>query len=169
MARAIAQCICRKCGESFEKMKYGCRNRSEANSWEEWAESNIDLCTECWKKEQEEKKINDTERYEIKEMHYSEYKNKYSWCKTVIDSYNKETKTIKVIIDKVEEYKFHKDKLNSAIKEYIKDELDKKTDIDYIYEVLINNIENSKLNEEDKIRYNEKLTEIYFDIKGGNE
>jgi DNA repair exonuclease SbcCD ATPase subunit len=35
------------------------------------------------------------------EMSYAEYKNKYTHCKTVKDSYNKKTKTISVIINQV--------------------------------------------------------------------
>lgn len=33
------------------------------------------------------------------EMHYSEYKNKYSNCKTVPGSYDKKTKTIMAIVE----------------------------------------------------------------------
>lgn len=35
------------------------------------------------------------------EMHYSEYKNNYSNCKTVPNSYNKKTKTIYVYVNRV--------------------------------------------------------------------
>lgn len=55
MARARANCICRVCGESFEKVKH-CYSRREADNWKEWAESNYILCPQCWGKEQQAKR-----------------------------------------------------------------------------------------------------------------
>lgn len=166
MARAVAKCNCEKCGKNFERMKYNLRNRAEANNWEEWAQSTFTLCTECWKKEQEEKMIND-DNNEIIEMHYSDYKNKYSWCKTVSDSYDKDKKTIKVIVDKIEEYKRYKEKFDNTIKLYIKEEIKNGNDLDSICNTLYNNIFDSKLNEDDKVEYETKLSEVYFSVKEG--
>lgn len=41
---------------------------------------------------------NDLLKNGIKEMHYSEYKNDYSDCRTVKDSYDKKSKTIQVYV-----------------------------------------------------------------------
>lgn len=104
MARAIAICNCKKCGNEFKKIKYDCRNRSDADSWEEWASGHYTICPDCWKAEKEEeeqaklqKEIASGKKKVIR-VHYSVYKNEYSNCKTVKDSYDKATKTIEVII-----------------------------------------------------------------------
>lgn len=49
MARAIAICMCATCGIKFEKAAFK-RNRTEADSWQEWAEANCDECPECYAK-----------------------------------------------------------------------------------------------------------------------
>lgn len=49
MARAIAICMCATCGTEFEKVAFK-RNRTEADSWQEWAEANCDECPECYAK-----------------------------------------------------------------------------------------------------------------------
>ena len=53
MAKAIAHCKCKKCGETFTKENV-LQNRSDANHWTEWAEANITLCPKCWGKAQRE-------------------------------------------------------------------------------------------------------------------
>ena len=50
MAKATALCTCKKCGATFERSTKK-RNRKEADSWKEWAEANIDLCTACYHKQ----------------------------------------------------------------------------------------------------------------------
>ena len=55
-------------------------------------------CSTCRAAEYAKKMQN--EGYEEVEMHYSEYKNKYSDCKTKKDSYNSNTKTIIVFVKK---------------------------------------------------------------------
>ena len=58
MAKAIAHCKCKKCGETFTKENV-LQNRSDANRWAEWAEANITLCPKCWgeaQREQEEER-----------------------------------------------------------------------------------------------------------------
>lgn len=52
MAKATAICTCKVCGCKFEKTAVR-RNRSEATSWEEWAERTFDICPECERKERE--------------------------------------------------------------------------------------------------------------------
>lgn len=54
MARAIANCKCEKCGETFEKIAFK-YNRTEADKWQEWAEENCTICPDCWRKETQEK------------------------------------------------------------------------------------------------------------------
>lgn len=48
MAKAKAKCTCKTCGATFTMTKT-CFNRSEADSWEEWAVGYYDECTDCWK------------------------------------------------------------------------------------------------------------------------
>lgn len=62
------------------------------------AQEEKSVCNECYAKQQAEEN-----NMEIVEMHYSEYKNNYSKNKTVKDSYDKATKTIKVYVVKTEE------------------------------------------------------------------
>ena len=52
MARGTAECACEKCGKTFVKYSYNCRNRSEADRWEEWAKGNYTLCPECYREQQ---------------------------------------------------------------------------------------------------------------------
>lgn len=54
MARAIANCKCEKCGETFEKIAFK-YNRTEADKWQAWAEENCTICPDCWRKETQEK------------------------------------------------------------------------------------------------------------------
>lgn len=56
MANATAICTCRKCGNTFQKIKK-CYNRAEADSWEAWAQKNYDLCDSCYAAEQREAEI----------------------------------------------------------------------------------------------------------------
>lgn len=53
MAKATAHCKCRECGDDFIRTST-CRNRTEANQWEDWAINNFDLCTKCYYNQQEE-------------------------------------------------------------------------------------------------------------------
>lgn len=90
MAKATVTCVCKVCGKTFTKSAIK-NNRTEANSWEAWASEHFDLCPDCYAAKQ-------NEGAEIVEMHYAEYKKNYADKKTVANSYNKETKTILVII-----------------------------------------------------------------------
>lgn len=56
MAKATAECTCKKCGEQFTRSKI-CPNRKQAESWEQWAEGYYDLCNKCYAKEQRELEI----------------------------------------------------------------------------------------------------------------
>lgn len=64
MARAIANCTCRKCGKKFEKIASK-NSRDEANRWTEWAEANITLCYDCYKAESYEQAKGDMELPEL--------------------------------------------------------------------------------------------------------
>lgn len=48
MAKAVARCKCKTCGSEFTATKI-CYNRRDADSWEEWASSNFDECSDCYK------------------------------------------------------------------------------------------------------------------------
>lgn len=61
----------------------------------EWLETT--LCPECYAREQAQKANKGKQIDEI-EMTYREYKNNYAGCKTLPNSYNKETKTIIVLV-----------------------------------------------------------------------
>lgn len=105
MAMGTAKCTCTKCGNKFDKFAKK-KNGRELASWIEWAENHYGFtCPECYgkemnkkRKENEKKAIDEAE--EIKEMHYGEYKKNYAGYRTVSNSYNSDTKTIKVIIPK---------------------------------------------------------------------
>ena len=59
------------------------------------------LCPDCYSKQRAEQLNNKMARRSDKiEMSYKEYKAKYDRCKTVPDSYNKETKTVVVYVDR---------------------------------------------------------------------
>ena len=46
MAMARVTITCSRCGKEFE-IKKKCYNRSDANSFETWAEQHIDMCSDC--------------------------------------------------------------------------------------------------------------------------
>ena len=96
MAKATATCRCKECGEVFTKTKI-CYNRQQANEWEQWTESHCTICPACYAKAKEAEYA---ATHSIKEMRYSEYKVNYPDCRTVPGSYNSETKTIMVYIEK---------------------------------------------------------------------
>lgn len=98
MAKAIAECKCKKCGEYFERVKL-CRNRKEADSWETWASKYFDLCPDCYEEECTERLM----QGKVQEMHYAEYKRNYAQRPTIPNSYNKTTKTILVVLKTVKE------------------------------------------------------------------
>lgn len=49
MAMARAICTCSTCGNEFTKSKQ-CRNRREADNFEQWAKDHLDTCPECYRK-----------------------------------------------------------------------------------------------------------------------
>lgn len=71
MAKAIVMCKCEKCGKEFKKEKI-CHNRSEANSFEEWAKENCTECPECYKARIESQKAEKAnvlkEKYNLPEI-----------------------------------------------------------------------------------------------------
>lgn len=60
MARAMANCTCEKCGNTFTKIAYR-QNRTDARNYEAWAEANCTICPECWKAEKEAKQKEEQE------------------------------------------------------------------------------------------------------------
>ena len=61
----------------------------------EWMEEN--LCPECHAREQAQLQNKDNQIEEV-EMHYAEYKNNFSNCQTLPNSYDSKTKTITVLV-----------------------------------------------------------------------
>ncbi len=103
-ARAIANCICERCGKDFIRVNY-CRNRSDADSWKEYAEYHYKVCPDCWKAEKDKEEEAKAQKElaagtkKAVRVSYSVYKNHFFNYRTVKDSYDKETKTIEVIMD----------------------------------------------------------------------
>lgn len=50
MAKVSIDLICEECGKSFTHTAIK-HNRSEADSYAEWARDNIQICPECWRKQ----------------------------------------------------------------------------------------------------------------------
>lgn len=98
MAKATAKCICKHCGKTFTMTK-DCTSRSQADSWEDYAKDYYDECPECRKARRE---AEESEKYDEVEMFYGDYKKKYAGYKTKSGSYNASTKTIIVLIPKIE-------------------------------------------------------------------
>lgn len=61
MAKAVAECKCKKCGATFFKEAIR-GNRADADNWETWASENYDLCPDCYKAEKAEK---EAEKYAV--------------------------------------------------------------------------------------------------------
>lgn len=102
MAVAVAVCKCKKCGEIFTVRKGGFKNRTKANKWVEWKESDYNLCEKC-ENEIANKEIKEKMKgYKIYEVHYGIYKNHFPKAQQVYGTYNKETKTIKIYLNENE-------------------------------------------------------------------
>lgn len=75
MAKASVEIICEECGKEFTH-EHICRNRNEADSYEEWARENITTCPACWykaKRAAEEKRAEEaTKDVELSELTGSE-------------------------------------------------------------------------------------------------
>ena len=52
MAKATAECTCKTCGKVYTATKI-CRNRRDADEWEQWAIEHYDECSECYKARQQ--------------------------------------------------------------------------------------------------------------------
>lgn len=61
MAKAVATCMCEKCGREFEMtaIKF---NRREADNWEKWAADYYTVCSDCWNAEKEEERRLENEK-----------------------------------------------------------------------------------------------------------
>ena len=60
MAKAHVELTCADCGRTYIREKI-CRNRAEANSWENWMGLHYDgICTDCWKAQQAAKREAET-------------------------------------------------------------------------------------------------------------
>lgn len=85
MARAIANCKCKVCGAEFQKIKYNCWNRTDANNWVDYAEGHYETCDECKRKERQEeaKKSAEelTERLQLPELSGTE--KQVEWAKSI--------------------------------------------------------------------------------------
>lgn len=98
MAKARADIVCECCGKTFSVEKI-VRNTDAKKIYEEWALKNITVCPACYKKQEVESAVESGDAV-VKRMLYKDYKNEWAMCKTVPDTYDRETKTIDVIVSK---------------------------------------------------------------------
>ncbi len=94
MAKAVAVCRCRICGQEFKKeaFKY---NRREADSWKAWAEENINTCPACYRKE---KSMTEKDGRKVIRVHYADYKANYDFSNIKTVDYDEKEKSIGIII-----------------------------------------------------------------------
>lgn len=78
-------CKCDCCGKQLQIKRKEWQKDGFNYSWEKAESQKKHICDEC-------------KGLKIVEMFYGNYKQNYSDCKTVKDSYNRKNKTIKVII-----------------------------------------------------------------------
>lgn len=109
MAKAIAICTCKKCGNKFKKEHTNLKSRDDANSWSEWVKTNIKYCPDCERKifrekQEQEAKENGLDMITMKYRIYKEY---FSKCPQVTNSYNKENKTITVYLNDEQKIKYN--------------------------------------------------------------
>lgn len=91
MAKGRVSLRCEKCGKEWEEVVIK-RTRREVDEWESWAVENYKVCRECYAKSTA------GEYSKVVRVSYRDYKNKYSECKSIRDSYNSEDKTISIIM-----------------------------------------------------------------------
>lgn len=93
MAKGRVECTCCECGKSFAASRI-LASRDQANSWEEWAKSNIIQCDDCREKEREEEKAaaNAKAAEAAKELELPELtgtEKQISWANTIRVAYFK--------------------------------------------------------------------------------
>ena len=81
MARAIANCKCKLCGNEFQKIKTNCWNRDDANGWKEWVESNCSTCNESYRKMKQEENVERVKKMELPQLRGSE--KQVAWAEKV--------------------------------------------------------------------------------------
>ena len=93
MAKATVTCTCCECGKSFAASRI-LASRDQANSWEEWAKSNIIQCDECRSKEREAEKQAENKKaaesakeFELPELTGTE--KQVAWANTIRVAYFK--------------------------------------------------------------------------------
>ena len=52
MARVKIECTCKACSQNFDHIKFK-NTRAEADSYEEWAKENVQICPSCYRKNEE--------------------------------------------------------------------------------------------------------------------
>lgn len=62
MAKSSLTLTCARCGNTFKHIHFS-HNRSEANSYEKWAEENITICPDCYAAEKAAKMKTEVEAY----------------------------------------------------------------------------------------------------------
>lgn len=87
MAKATAECTCKTCGKIYTTTKI-CRNRADANDWEQWAAEHYDECPECYKarKQAEREEVNEQAAQESLEMGWPELNGslrQVAWATTI--------------------------------------------------------------------------------------
>lgn len=87
MAKATAECTCKTCGKIYTATKI-CRNRADADDWEQWAAEHYDECPECYKarKQAEREEANEQAAQESKEKQWPELSGspkQTAWANTI--------------------------------------------------------------------------------------
>ena len=97
-ARVDKSCVICGCLVRREKM---CLSTEQRDWWKAKIQKEETTCYLCWYKE-ELRKMGRSDEVEVRRMPYSEYKKEWSTCRCIPGSYNERTKTIEVIITKMD-------------------------------------------------------------------
>ena len=87
MAKATAECTCKTCKKIYTATKI-CRNRADADNWEQWATEHYGECPECYKarKQAEQEEANEQAAQESREKQWPELSGspkQVTWATTI--------------------------------------------------------------------------------------
>ena len=91
---------CVVCGRPVRRKKV-CLSTEQRDWWEAKIQKEKTTCYLCWYKE-ELREMGRSDEIEVRRMPYSEYKREWSTCHRVPNSYNRRTKTVEIVITKMD-------------------------------------------------------------------
>lgn len=97
-ARVDKNCVMCGCLVRREKV---CLSTEQRDWWKAKIRKEETTCCLCWYKE-ELRKMGRSDEVDVRRMPYSEYKKEWNTCRCVPGSYNKRTKTVEVVITKMD-------------------------------------------------------------------